>query len=149
MLVFMGEMGCRFSEAARLKGSDVDLDKQTVRFFKPTKDNKEGNRLLRLTPRAAEAIDPFIPPMPRMRVWTLKHGQLEYQIKKAMAQCGIEMPRPLHTLRHTVGSRLGNAGRSTLEIGAWLGHRSPQSCERYVHMKSEELTRCYEVLVSD
>jgi site-specific recombinase XerD len=146
MVVFLGEMGCRFSEAARLKGQDVDLEKRTVRFFKAVKDNKEGNRVLRLTPRALEAIQPYLPPMPHMRVWTLKYKQLDYQVDKALARCGIDMPRAMHALRHTVGSALGNAGRTTLEICAWLGHRNAKTCERYVHMKSEELDRCFEVL---
>lgn len=146
MVVFLGEMGCRFSEAARIKGEHVDLEHNTVRFFKAIKDNKEGNRVLKLTPRAREAIEPYMPPLSRMRVWTIKYKQLDHQVKKALEQCDIEMNRALHALRHTVGSRLGNAGRTTLEIGAWLGHRNASTCERYVHMKSEQLDRCYEVL---
>lgn len=146
MVVFLGEMGCRFSEAARLKGLDVNVERGTVRFFKPTKDNKEGNRVLRLTPRALEAVQPYLPPMPQMRVWTLKYNQLEYQVDKALARCGIDMPRAIHALRHTVGSRLGNSGEPLLKIMAWLGHHETSTCERYVHMRTDHLDSCYEIL---
>lgn len=146
MVVFLREMGCRFSEAARLKGMDVDLKRGTIRFFKVRKDNKENNRVLRLTPRALEAIQPYLPPMPNMKVWTLSHNQLDHQVRKALAACGIDLPRAIHSLRHSVGSELGNSGRTLLEIQAWLGHGDSKSCERYIHMQTEHLDRCYEVL---
>ena len=146
MVVFLREMGCRFSEAARLKGMDVDLKRGTVRFFKVRKDNKENNRVIRLTPRALEVMTPYLPPMPNMRIWTLSCEQLRYQVKKALAVCGIDLPRPTHSLRHSVGSELGNNGLTLLEIQAWLGHGDSKSCERYIHMQTERLDRCYEVL---
>lgn len=146
MVVFLREMGCRFSEAARLKGMDVDLKRGTIRFFKVRKDNKENNRVLRLTPRALEAIHPYLPPMSNMKVWTLSHNQLDHQVRKALAACGIDLPRAIHSLRHSVGSELGNSGRTLLEIQAWLGHGDSKSCERYIHMQTEHLDRCYEVL---
>lgn len=148
LVVFLAEMGPRFSEAERLHGADVDLAKQSVRFFKAKKDNKEGNRVLRLTPRALDAITPYMPPSPHVRVWNLNYDAFSWQVEKALEMCGIDMARPIHALRHTCGSRLGMAGRSVLEIKAWLGHKTTGTCERYIHMDTTRLAGCYEALVT-
>lgn len=148
LVVFLVEMGPRFSEAERLHGGDVDLKRQTVRFFKAKKDNKEGNRLLRMTPRAVDAITPFLPPLPHARVWNMTYDAFSWQVEKSLDMCGIDMDRPIHALRHTCGSRLGMAGRSVLEIKAWLGHRTTGTCERYIHMDTTRLAGCYEALVA-
>ena len=69
LFVFLTEMGCRFSEAMRLKGKDIDLERSTVTFFKAVSDNKNGNRLLRLTPRALEMVQQQMPPLPSQKLW--------------------------------------------------------------------------------
>jgi type 1 fimbriae regulatory protein FimB/type 1 fimbriae regulatory protein FimE len=148
LVVFMVEMGPRFSECERVLGKHVDLKKGTVQFFKAKKDNKEGNRVLRMTPRAIDAITPYLPPSDRLRVWNITYDAFNWQIERAMEMCGIDIPRPIHQLRHTCGTRMGMAGRTTLQIAAWLGHRGTKTCERYIHMDTSRLDDCYEALVA-
>lgn len=149
LLVFLVEMGPRFIECQRILGRHVDLKRGMVEFFKVKKDNKEGNRLLPMTPSAIEAIKPYLPLAPSGRVWSLQYKAFSDQIKKSLELCGIDdMPRAIHQLRHTCGTRLGMQGKSAFEIAAWLGHGNTSTCERYVHMDSRRLSGCYEALVA-
>jgi len=146
MFLFMNEMGCRFSEAERLKGQDIDLERGLIAFWKAKADNKEGNRVLKLTPTAWECIQPYVPAIPSHRVWQLKYNALLFQVRQSMDRLGISKARPLHTTRHTCGSKLGRAGLSGLQISAWLGHNSPTMSARYVHLDTAALDGCHEAL---
>ena len=73
---------------------------------------------------------------------------LSGRVEKAWGGGGMDMARPIPALRHTCGSRLGMAGRSVLEIKAWLGHKTTGTCERYIHMDTTRLAGCYEALVT-
>ena len=146
LFVFMTEMGCRFSEAMRLKGKDIDLERSTVTFFKAAQDNKNGNRLLRLTPRALEMVQQQMPPLPSQKLWLLKYDTFYKLVVASLEEVNISMPRPIHTARHTCGSKLGRAGLGDFEIRDWLGHSSTQTTNRYVHLDASALDRCWEVL---
>ena len=146
LFLFLCEMGLRFSEAARLKGSHVDLKRGVIEVFKAKADNKSAHRFLRLTPSAWECIQPNVPAIPAHRVWKTTYGQLDFQIRTTMARLGIEKPRPLHTARHTCGSNLGRAGQSNFEIGSWLGHANSSTTDRYVHMNSAAQQGCFDAL---
>ena len=146
LFVFMTEMGCRFSEAMRLKGKDIDLERSTVTFFKAVQDNKNGNRLLRLTPRALEMVQQQMPPLPSQKLWLLKYDTFYKLVVASLEEMNISMPRPIHTARHTCGSKLGRAGLGDFEIRDWLGHSSTQTTNRYVHLDASALDRCWEVL---
>lgn len=149
LFVFLNEMGCRFSEAMRLKGKDIDLERGTVTFFKTIQDNKTGNRLLRLTPRALEMVQQQIPPLPSQKLWLLKYDDFYKDLTGALDEMGINMPRPIHTARHTCGSKLGRAGLGDFEIRDWLGHSSTATTNRYVHLNASALDRCWEVLANE
>jgi integrase len=147
LFVFLTEMGPRFSEAARLRGRHLDLDRGTVTFWKDSADNKQGNRTLGLTVRARAAIEPYAPPLPHLPVWSVSYDSMRYSIDKALAALGLaEEQLSIHTARHTCGSRLAAAGRSLIEIKTWLGHRSTAACERYLHLDATRLDACLEVL---
>lgn len=136
LFLFLCEQGLRFSEAARLKGSHVDLKRGVIEVFKAKADNKSAHRILRLTPTAWECIQPNVPAIPQHRVWRVEYGQLDFQLRTSMARLGIEKPRPLHTARHTCGSNLGRAGQTRFEIQSWLGHSNSSTTDRYVHLDS-------------
>ena len=146
LFVFLSEMGCRFSEAMRLKGESIDLERSTVTFFKPEQDNKNGNRLLKLTPRALEMVEQQMPALPSQKLWILKYDPFYKSVVAALDELGINMPRPIHTARHTCGSKLGRAGLNDYMIRDWLGHSSTQTTNRYVHLNAEALDACWEVL---
>ena len=149
LFVFLSEMGCRYSEAMRLTGSNVDVFHGTVTFFKPEQDNKNGNRLLKLTPLALEIIKQQLPALPSQKLWTLRYDPFYKSVVAALDELGIDMPRPIHTARHTCGSKLGRAGLNDYMIRDWLGHSSTQTTNRYVHLNAEALDACWEVLAGE
>ena len=131
----------------RLKGKDIDLERNTVTFFKAVADNKEGNRLLRLTPRALEMVEQQMPALPSQKLWVgILYDSFYKAVVAALDELGIVMPRPIHTARHTCGSKLGRAGLNEYLIRDWLGHSSTQTTSRYVHLNAEALDACWEVL---
>jgi integrase len=147
LFVFLTEMGPRFSEAARLRGRHLDLQRGIVTFWKESADNKQGNRTLGLTNRARAAIEPYTPPMPHLPVWSVSYHAMRWSLEKALAALGLANEGlTIHTARHTCGSRLAAAGRSLIEIKTWLGHRSTAACERYLHLDATRLDACLEVL---
>jgi integrase len=147
LFIFLTEMGPRFSEATRLRGRHLDLQRGTVTFYKDTQDNKQGNRTLGLTVRARAAIEPYAPPLPHLPVWSISYAAMRYVMDKALTTLGLANEQlSIHTARHTCGSRLAVAGRSLLEIKTWLGHRSTAACERYLHLDATRLDGCLEAL---
>jgi integrase len=52
----------------------------------------------------------------------------------------------LHSLRHTYGARLGEAGAGAFEIMRLMGHASVTTSQRYVHPTPEALGRAVERL---
>ena len=66
LLVFLLETGCRWGEAEKLTGGDVDLGAGRV-TFSLTKNNRP--RSVPLTKRAQDAIRPHVPEHRRQRVW--------------------------------------------------------------------------------
>jgi integrase/recombinase XerC len=49
-----------------------------------------------------------------------------------------------HDLRHTFGTRLGEAGRSPYEIARLMGHANIQTSMIYVHPEPESLRKAVE-----
>ena len=58
--------------------------------------------------------------------------------KAAMRAAGIE-GATFHTLRHTAGSWLAQAGESEVMIAKLLGHATPNTTRRYMHLRPEHL----------
>ncbi|MAI81315.1 MAG: hypothetical protein CMQ74_00700 [Gammaproteobacteria bacterium] len=160
-LIFLCEMGCRPIEMRRQTKADYNLKKGLVTFFKENNDNKTGNRTLPLTPKAAVAAAEQILSMKRPeddenefsldqwteKVWPLSDSELHHVVRRALEACSIPKSFIIKATRHTCGTALGRKGCTELEIANWLGHSSPQSCRRYVHMDGKVHTNAYNALV--
>ena len=57
-------------------------------------------------------------------------------------RCGATRVRP-HRLRHTYGTELATAGIDLLVLRELMGHASPETTARYVHLSAETLAREY------
>jgi integrase/recombinase XerC len=70
-------------------------------------------------------------------------------VQKAFDQigtaCGVEFTP--HTLRHTFGKRLVDAGRPLTEVAALLGHESISTTEIYTKPGLEDLEKAVDSLV--
>lgn len=138
LLVFLCEVGCRFSEAERLTGRDVDLQNNRVTFWK-TKNQKP--RTTPLTPRAVDAVRPFMPAVKSHRIWRLRYKQFQHQFDKTKYALGLVHDHELtiHSARHTCATRLVRSGASLLQVMQWGGWRSLNSVQRYAHVDLQAL----------
>lgn len=58
------------------------------------------------------------------------------------ARSGATRVRP-HRLRHTYGTELATAGIDLLVLRELMGHASPETTARYVHLSADTLAREY------
>lgn len=145
LLVFLLETACRWGEAERLKGQDVDLVKGRVTFW-ATKNGKP--RSVPLTRRALEAIEPHLPAVPGHRVWPYKYTRYQHLFNLGKAALGLADDRALsiHTTRHTCASKLASRGIPLHQLMAYGGWTSLASVQRYLHLHTDALAACVNAL---
>lgn len=133
LLVFLVEVGCRWSEAEGLLAKHVSLERGSV-LFPRTKNGKP--RTVPLTSRALAVLERRMPSRSEQRVWGYSYKQFQHQWDQAKAMTGLagDMELTVHTCRHTCCSRLAQRGIPLPQIMAWSGHRSLQSVARYLHL---------------
>lgn len=123
--------GLRPSELARLAWRDVQPSERRARV----RDGKTGDRWAYLSPPALAkltelaAIHPTGPLLRQRtgRPWCLHY--LQWLFARASDRAGVRV-QPMH-LRHLFGSRLYEAGVSTLAISRLMGHASTRMVDRY------------------
>jgi integrase/recombinase XerD len=54
--------------------------------------------------------------------------------RAALAECGIQKPATVHTLRHSWATHLLEAGVNLRMIQTWLGHTSPSTTALSTHL---------------
>jgi len=145
LVVFLLDVGCRVSEALRLRWANVELTETTGRQSRVTfRDTKNGSsRTVPLTERARYACQlrhtqgPFF----GQTVHTLRHA-----FDQAKSRAGLEPGLSPHALRHTCATRLVSRGVSLPVVQRWLGHKDIQTTMRYEHADMSALERAVEVL---
>jgi len=144
LLIWLLETGCRWGEAEKLKGGDVDVSKPSATFW----DTKNGQpRSVPLTRRAVDAVSPHLPARPGHRVWPYTYGQYRRLFSRAAEMVGIDDPAlSIHSCRHTCASRLASAGVSQIVLMNWGGWRSLSAVQRYAHVNTGALAACAQAL---
>lgn len=144
LLIWLLETGCRWGEAEKLRGGDVDLAKSAVSFH----DTKNGDaRSVPLTRRAVDAIRPYLPARPGHRCWPYTYERFQRLFERAAMGSGIDDPAlVIHSCRHTCASRLASAGISMFQLMKWGGWRSLGAVQRYAHVNTGALAACVEAL---
>ena len=71
---------------------------------------------------------------------SLKSWSLYKYFKEAAAKVKL-VHLTMHDMRHGTASTLINAGATLAEVGAFLGHGSPQATYRYAHLVQETKRR--------
>ena len=145
MIELMYSAGLRVSELIKLKIEDFEFSKNYgwVRKGKGRKD-----RLFILATRLNGQIRKFI-----------ENNNLNYNsylfkgnkgqhisketvsiiVKRSAKKAKIEKNIHCHTLRHSFATHLIEDGYSINEVQSLLGHNSPQTTMRYVHMASPKI----------
>jgi integrase len=145
LLVFLLETGCRWGEAEKLTGGDVDLTAGRVTFSQ-TKTNRP--RSVPLTKRAQDAIRPHLPAVRHHRVWPYSYNQYGHLFQRAKGAIGLagDPAFGIHTCRHTCASRLASKGVSQGMLMAWGGWSSLAAVQRYMHIGTDALASCVAAL---
>ena len=136
--------GCRVSEILNARWQDADLE----RGFLWLPDSKTGKRPVLLN-SGAVAILAGLPRLGSYIIAGSDPGNPRHDLKKPWAQirhyAGLDDVR-LHDLRHTHASIGAGAGLGLPIVGKLLGHKSPQTTERYAHLADDPLRRGAELV---
>tara|TARA_Y100001963_G_scaffold31610_1_gene43507 strand:- start:1350 stop:2435 length:1086 start_codon:yes stop_codon:yes gene_type:complete len=138
LFTFLIEVGCRWGEAERLIGRDVDIYRKRVQFLK----TKNGYpRTTPLTATALQAVTPFMPKISTYRVWGYKYKEFQYIFDMAKNRLGLAEDKALsiHCTRHTMATRMTAKGISLVQLMHWGGWKSLQAVQRYAHVDISQL----------
>lgn len=132
--------GARSGEITSLQWSMVDFERSCLRL----PDSKTGQKIIPLTPSAvallrelAAASKPGVP-------WVCagERGGPVNNLRRAWLalreRAGLEDVR-LHDLRHSAASDALASGVPLALVGAMLGHKHPQTTQRYAHLNDATL----------
>jgi integrase/recombinase XerD len=135
--------GVRVSELVRLKVSDIDSERMTVKVEqgKGRKDRYTilSRRLLtELRLYWKEHRSPtWLFPNRKGGPLSIDYAQRIYHLAKQKAQ--IHKGKGIHTLRHCFATHLLEAGVDLVTIKTLLGHNSLQSTQRYLQIRQHAL----------
>lgn len=153
LAVFLLDTGCRYSEAANIPWSSIDIENQTINLFRSKVQNES---ILHMTQRLYEVMyrRAKVRSASERHVFKNKQGESRgystNAFKKAFIRAGLNTPTTvkerggkvtLHTLRHTFASKLVRAGISLYEVSVLLGHSDPKMTQRYAHLAPNETSR--------
>lgn len=131
--------GLRVSELTRLKVSDIDSKRMTIRVTQG-KGNKD--RYVPLSPRLLDELRKYWR-KERPNDWLFPGRRDDGRLSRdgigrvysaAKTKAGITKAGGIHTLRHCYATGLLEAGVGLYTIQRWLGHASIRSTTRYLRL---------------
>ena len=150
------ETGLRIGEALSLAWADVVLDPLPgSRFgYIRIRDGKSANarRIIPLTDKAAQMLRNRQQAASGELVFANMEGRrylvtsINHLHQKARAIVGLGRDFVIHSLRHTMLSRLGESNVDAFTIMKIAGHSSITVSQRYVHPSPEAVERAFERL---
>jgi integrase len=154
--LLMLDTGLRLGEVIAFEWSDVHTEPVGAAKFGyvHVRDGKSKNarRNVPLTMRARAVLLARKSQSTSFRVFTGPEGSplrvttLDHQHKRLRVALKLSGEFVLHSLRHTYGTRLGEAGADAFAIMRLMGHSSVTISQRYVHPTPEALERAVERL---
>lgn len=133
--------GARLSEVANLEDHHIDLEAGTISLWK-TK-NKTA-RVLPITPAIKTLL--INRSGSGMPFRGLNKDNVDHVWARCREACGISKQVCIHSIRHTVISRLVDADVSILKIMQFVGHKRIETTKRYTHLSATALTDCAKAL---
>ena len=146
ILMITYSSGLRVSETARLKVTDIDSKRMTVKVS----DGKGGkDRYSILSRTTLEHLRKYWKKY-RPTEWLfagakgkghISLSSIQQVFLKAKKRAGITKPASVHTLRHSFATHLIEAGTSLHHVQLLLGHRSPTTTTVYLHVSRLNLAQ--------
>lgn len=139
--------GLRISEAANLKIKDIDSNNMQIRVRqgKGMKDrytilSEENLKLLRdywkqygpLKDWLFEGVPQYNP---------ISTRSIQKVFERARNKAGIKKDATVHTLRHCFATHLIESGVGTYHVQKLLGHSSPQTTNKYIHLTRQDILK--------
>lgn len=153
LVVFLLDTGSRYSEAANIPWSAINLDEGTLNLYRSKVSNEDR---LYMTARLRVVLQ-------RRHAERRTDGRYVFEnkagqergyctqaIKKAIDRAGLNAPDmvkekggkvTMHTLRHSFASKLVKNGVSLFEVSVLLGHSDPKMTQRYAHLAPNDASR--------
>jgi integrase/recombinase XerD len=136
--------GLRISEATRLKVSDIDSERMTIRVNegKGFKDRYTllGERNLEILRRYYKAYRPSEWLFPgRNPSEPVSVSCVQRVFKAAVHKAGIKKKASVHTLRHSFATHLLESGVDLYYIQRLLGHKSAGTTSVYLHVTGKDI----------
>lgn len=146
LVIFLMDTGCRYSEAATIPWTSIDLKAKTVHLFRSKVQNES---YLYMTERLHAVLGRRFESKRGGQVHVFEdqsgdaRGYATNAIRKAFDRAGLNRPdvikakggrATLHTLRHTYASKLVRKGLSLYDVSTLLGHSDSKMTQRYAHL---------------
>lgn len=153
LVIMLLDTGCRYSEAANLPWTAVNLEAGTLNIYRSKVNNED---VLFMTDRLREVVA-------RRRAESRSDARYLFEnksgtargyaaqgIKKAIDRAGMNDPDvvkekggrvTMHTLRHSYASKLVKNGVSLFEVSVLLGHSDPKMTQRYAHLAPNDASK--------
>jgi len=153
LVIMLLDTGCRYSEAANLPWTAVNLDAGTLNIYRSKVNNEDvlfmTDRLREVVARRHAECRPDARYVFENKTG-MARGYAAQGIKKAMDRAGVNDPDvvkekggkvTMHTLRHSYASKLVKNGVSLFEVSVLLGHSDPKMTQRYAHLAPNDASR--------
>lgn len=153
LVVFLLDTGSRYSEAANIPWTAIDLAEGTINLYRSKVNNTDR---LYMTARLRDVLQRRLSDRrPEGRhVFENKagdeRGYCTQAIKKAIDRAKLNSPEmvkekggkvTMHTLRHSYASKLVKNGVSLFEVSVLLGHSDPKMTQRYAHLAPNDASK--------
>jgi len=140
LAVLLLDTGARYSEIANIEWERIHMDKREIHLWRPKVQNET---ILYMTDRAFGVLQRrFNAPRGKYVFRNRSGGPRGYagrSIKKALVRAGLA-DCTVHTLRHTLATRLIQNGMSIYEVREILGHTDIKTTMRYAHLEQRHVS---------
>lgn len=153
LVVFLLDTGSRYSEAANIPWSAIDLREGTIDLFRSKVNNTDR---LYMTARLHDVLQRRVKDRRPDGRYVFENkagderGYCTQAIKKAIDRAGLNLPDTIkekggkvtiHSLRHSFASKLVKNGVSLFEVSVLLGHSDPKMTQRYAHLAPNDASK--------
>jgi len=142
LLKLIAYTGARHKEISHLTWSQVDLKSKTINLYRPKVKNES---IIHMTGEVFDILTQRKNRKTSDYVFTNRNGDgprnySAIAITKIFRRAGLN-DCGLHTLRHTLASKMVKNGFSLYEVQSILGHTSPTTTTRYSHLESATVSK--------
>jgi integrase len=141
LVILLLDTGARYSEVANIKWSQIFLEQREIHLWRPKVQNET---ILYMTDRVYDVLNRRARDR-RSVVYVFSNkkggprGYAGRSVAKALRRSGLS-DCTIHTLRHTLASRLVQNGMSIYEVREILGHTDIKTTMRYAHLEQRHVS---------